>query len=191
MTRRSIVTLLFLLFVSLFGSGPGRAQEKREPAAEDARAVCEDSRRLARLAQIDESPDADMIRTQSAVWCAAREGGPTLTWQNKKNARFASGAWSYPNGRSAKTSSGAWYYPAHGMALSSAGLFSYPSGKTAKLQSGRWQRPDGMSSTEPELLLWACEKLGDRNCRRRLSDITNLSGLERELAIIELVWSAR
>lgn len=188
MARRSVMALVVLLFMS----GPSRGQEKSEPpGAEDRRAVCEDSRRLARLAQIDGSPDADMIRTQSAVWCAAREGGPALTWQNKKNARFPSGAWSYPNGRSAKTSSGAWYYPAHGMAISSAGLFSYPSGKTAKLQSGRWQRPDGRSATESELLLWACEKLADRNCRRRLSDIANLSGFDRELAIIELVWSAR
>ena len=187
-TRRAPVALVLLLFMS----GSSRGQEQRESKGpEDARAVCEDSRRIARLAQIDESPDADMIRTQSAVWCAAREGGPSLMWQNKKNARHPSGAWSYPNGRSAKTSSGAWYYPAHGMALSSSGLFSYPGGKTAKLTSGRWQRPDGTSATESELLLWACQKLEDRGCRRRLSDITNLSGLDRELAIIELAWSAR
>ena len=187
MKRQSVMALVLVLFMS----GSGRGQEKREAGPEVAKAVCEDSRRLARLAQIDESPDAGMIRTQSAVWCAAREVGPSLSWQNKKSARFPSGAWSYPNGRTAKSSGGAWYYPAHGMALSSSGLFSYPTGKTAKLQSGRWQRPDGMSATESELMSWACEKLGDRNCRRRLSDITNLSGLDRELAIIELVWSAR
>jgi hypothetical protein len=132
-----------------------------------------------------------MIRTQSDVWCAAREVGRALTWPNNQNARLPSGAWNYPSGRNAKTSGGLWKYANGGTARSSAGIWSYPDGRTARFASGRWQRPDGKSATEAELLLWACQKLGDGLCRRPLSEIGALSGFDKELAIIELAWSAR
>jgi hypothetical protein len=166
-----------------------RPEGAREASA-DARSICEDSRFLARLARITESPDADMTRLQSDVWCAARETRASLTWPNKRNARLPSGAWNYPSGRAAKTSGGLWHYPNGGAARQSSGLMSYPSGKTARLASGRWMMPDGRSATESELLLWACQKLGD-SCRRQLAEIGALAGFAKDLAIVELVWSAR
>jgi hypothetical protein len=158
---------------------------------EASASVCEDSARLARLARIDASPDAAMVRTQSSVWCAAKEAAPALTWPNKQNARLPSGAWNYPNGRSAKTSGGVWKYAGGGTARSSSGVWSYPDGRTAKFESGRWQRPDGKSVTESELLSWACERLGEGRCRRSLNEIGALSGFDKELAMIDLAWSAR
>lgn len=171
----------------------GFAQERPQASgpAQDARSICEDARRLARLARIDDFPDAEAIRNQADAWCAARETRPSLTWSNKKNARLPSGAWHYPNGRSARTSAGLWHYPGGRTARVSSGVWSYPSGRTARLASGRWQRPDGQSATEAELMIWACEKVADGNCRRRLSEISGLAGFDRELAIIELAWSAR
>ena len=153
--------------------------------------VCEDATRLARLARLDASQDAAMVRTQAAVWCAAKETAPALTWPNKQNARLPSGAWNYPSGRSAKTSGGVWKYAGGGTARSSSGIWSYPDGRTAKFESGRWQRPDGKSATESELLSWACERVGEGRCRRSLSEIGALSGFDKELAMIELAWAAR
>ena len=164
------------------------------PAAagsQEGTSVCDDSTRLARLARIDASPDAAMIRTQSNVWCAAKETAPALTWPNKQNARLPSGAWNYPSGRSARTSGGVWKYAGGGTARSSSGVWSYPDGRTAKFESGRWQRPDGKSATESELLSWACERLGEGRCRRSLTEIGALSGFDKELAMIELAWAAR
>ncbi len=160
-------------------------------AQEGTASICTDSARLARLAQIDESPDAGMVRTQSGVWCAAEETGPALTWPNKRNARFESGAWNYPNGRTGKTSGGVWDYSNGRTARTSSGTWSYPDGRTAKFASGRWQRPDGKASSESELLTWACQQLGENRCRRPLGEITRLTGFDKDLAIIDLAWSAR
>jgi len=172
----------------------GVAQERPEAAdgsQRAARSICEDSSRLARLARIGESPDAGMVSLQADVWCAAKETRPSLTWPNKQNARLPSGAWNYPSGRIARSSSGLWHYPDGGAARQSSGLLSYPSGKTARLASGRWQLPDGRPATESELLLWACQKLGEGSCKRPLSEIRALSGVDKDLAMIELAWSAR
>ena len=189
MTKLALAVIAMVPLTLEAGGAQDRPTTERTP--QEARSICEDARRLARLARIDDSPDADTIRTQAEVWCAARETRSSLTWSNKKNARLPSGAWHYPNGRSAKTSGGLWHYPGGRTARVSSGVWSYPNGRTAKFESGRWQRPDGQTATEAQLMIWACEKVADGNCRRRLSEISALSGFDKELAIIELAWSGR
>ena len=153
--------------------------------------VCRDSVRLARLARISGAQDADLIQIQSDAWCAARERDRDVTWPDKRAARLPSGAWNYPDGRVAKTSGGVWKYANGQTARSSSGTWNYPNGKPAKFESGRWQRPDGRSVTEAELLLWACQRIGDSQCRRPLAEIRGLSGFDKDLAIVELAWAAR
>jgi hypothetical protein len=153
--------------------------------------VCRDSVRLARLARINDAADAELIRIQSDVWCSTRERDRDVTWPGNRAARLPSGAWNYPDGRVAKTSGGVWKYANGQTARGSSGAWNYPSGRPAKFESGRWQRPDGRPATESELLLWACQRLGDGQCRRPLAEIRALSGFDKDLAIIELAWAAR
>ena len=177
MTRLAVVALVLLPVTS----GPQEA----------GASICRDSVRLARLARINAAPDADLIKTQSDVWCATRERYRNVTWPDKRAARLPSGAWNYPDGRVAKTSGDVWKYANGQTAKSSSGTWNYPSGKPAKFESGRWQRPDGRPVTESELLLWACQRLGDGQCRRPLAEIRALSGFDKDLAIVELAWAAR
>jgi hypothetical protein len=177
MTRLALVALVLL---------PSTAGPQNSSAS-----VCEDSKRLARLARINEAPDAEAIRLQSDVWCASKEVRPNVTWPDKRAARLPSGAWNYPSGRVARTSGDVWKYANGQTARSSSGTWNYPSGRPAKFESGRWQRPDGKSATESELLLWACQRLGDGQCRRPLAEIRALRGFDKDLAIIELAWAAR
>ena len=190
MTRLVLVALA--LFPLTAGSGAAWERSDMTPGSQkEGAAICGDAVRLARLARINESPDAEMVRTQADVWCAAKEPRPSLTWGNKRNARLPSGAWNYPNGRTAKSSSGVWEYPNGRTARTSSGTWHYPDGRRAKFESGRWQLPDGKSVTESELMLWACQRLGEGNCRRPLAEIRALSGFDRDLAIVELAWAAR
>ena len=189
------MTGLPAIVVLLFLTATASVQQERPQAPttsqRDGAAVCGDATRVARLARIDEAPDASMITIQSAVWCTVKELRQPLTWENKRTARHPSGAWHYPNGRVARTSGGVWEYPNGRTARTSSGTWYYPDGRTAKFESGRWQLPDGKTVTESELLMWACQNRGQTGCRQPLAEIRRLSGLDRDLAMIELVWSPR
>ena len=153
--------------------------------------VCRDSARISRLARIDASPDAAMVGTQSDVWCATKEARPTVMWPNGHRARLSNGAWDYPSGRTARSLSGLWFYASGRPARATSGSWHYPDGRIARSASGRWQRPDGVLATEQELLLWACQRLGESRCKIPLTELGALAAFDKELAILELAWSAR
>jgi hypothetical protein len=156
-----------------------------------ANADCENARRLLRLARINGFADLPMIATQVDIWCAANTASRSLTWPNRRTAKGLTGAWAYPNGRTATNSSGSWSYPNGRTAKSGTGTWMYPDGRTAKSASGQWHRPDGRGVTLEELLSWSCKQLGEDGCRALVREIGELSGDDRDLAVIELAWSAK
>src|SRR5687768_12882482 len=95
-TMSRLVLVALVLFPVTAGSGLAWEQSDATPGSQkDGAAICGDAARLARLARIDESPDAELVRIQADVWCTAKEPRPSLTWANNRNARFPSGAWNY------------------------------------------------------------------------------------------------
>src|SRR5262245_61499794 len=152
---------------------------------------CGDARRLLRLARIDGFADVAMIATQVSVWCAANPTSRSLTWPNRRAAKTLTGTWVYPNGTTAIGRDGTWNYPSGTNAKSRLGAWLYPDGTAAKSRTDRWRRPDRRGVKLEELLTWACGRLGDDRCRALLREIGELSGDDRDLAVIELAWSAR
>lgn len=188
----SLMTIALITLVSVVGATWAPEPLREASWSQEQDSVCADAQRVSRLARIAEADDSASIQAQADLWCAAKEDGRSLNWQTGRTARYSSGAWNYPNRVTARYASGSWNYPNRKTARYSSGVLNYPDGRTARYASGKWQIPRGTTSvTEAELLSGACARLGDGACSRPLKEITALSGFDRELAIIELAWSAR
>ena len=165
---------------------PGRSTEK--PTAD-----CVHLRMLSRLARLGSlaAKHAEIIAQQEMISCTARTEEKSFRWSSGSTAKSADGSWDYPSGLTAKYADGRWNFPSGRTAKSKDGSWSYPSGATAKRSTGQWQRPSGASVAEAELLTWACGVIGHESCKPRLTEIGEASGDERDLAILDLAWTAQ
>lgn len=128
-------------------------------------------------------------------------GTERALYSNGQRAQFSYG-WNWPNGKTAKRSFG-WNFPNGKTAVRSFGYnwpngktakrsfgWNYPNGRTAKRSFG-WSLPDGRrAGNERDVLIWACQRVGNKKCRRRVNRIENMHGDARDAAIVAFVWRA-
>ncbi|ABW32077.1 hypothetical protein [Acaryochloris marina] len=86
------------------------------------------------------------IVNRSKFICRFDDGNGSFDWGNGQTAKSIGGTWYYPNGQTAKSIGDTWYYP---------------NGNRA-------------SSVSTSLLPWACEKVEQEICDRRLSLVSKL-----------------
>ena len=128
-------------------------------------------------------------------------GTQAALYANGTQAQYSFG-WNWPNGKAAKRSFG-WDYPNGKAAIRSFG-FDWPSGKAAKRSFG-WDYPNGRvasrsfgwslpggerAGTERDALIWACQRVGPKACRRQMDLIGSLNGDTREAAVVAFLWRA-
>jgi len=128
-------------------------------------------------------------------------GTERARYGNGQQAQYSYG-WSWPNGKTAKRSFG-WNYPNGNTAIRSWGYnwpngqtamrsfgWNFPNGKTAKRSYG-WHLPDGSRAGKGrDAVVWACQRVNNKKCRRAVDNIERLNGDARDAAIVAFVWRA-
>jgi hypothetical protein len=178
------ILVIVALSAASFGQAPGNSPD------------CHDLKVMVRLARIGGGlqPDhVEMLGTQQRLICGSSEPVTLSRWRSNAAAKRPDG-WGYPNATTAIHVNSAgirWGYPRATTAKDPNGRLAYPNGSTARSNGGEWRLPTGAATTVPRLMEWACLRLSEEAFNARRADVEMSAGDEKDLAVIELAWSAR
>jgi hypothetical protein len=160
-----------------------------EAVSDNGLPECQNLKVIDRLARLEGSGDAAMIKDTKDKVCTLIEPPKTVDWPNRRRAQLQDGRWRYPSLRVARDASGRWRYPSSRIAKEADGRWRYPNTRVAKEADGTWRRPDGSRATLDELIDWACTRLGP-SCGARADILNAADDDERDVAVVEWAWRA-